>query len=301
MNKLKELWKKLKSPSAGIIALTFVLSTVFIGFAIYFAVTAPKNVLSYAFYAFSATGLSYSVYLFVLLVPKIKGALVKSIQKNKFTNELLDSFGYRKLVFAIASFILNVLYALAHAVFAVLSRSTWLGALAVYYTALSAIRGGAVSVGGKTRGKTSNEVKFRQINSYIRCGAYLVLLNFALSGALVLTVIQNRGFAYAGILIYVMATYTFFKLTMSIIHIIKLRKSDDFSVKAINNIGFANALVSITALQTAMFAAFSPEVNVRLPNALTGGAVSLLIIALGIYMIISGKSARKKLKSEIKL
>jgi len=298
MNKLKKIWQKLLAPSALIMAVTLVLSAIIIAAALVVVISGYDGVLAYILYAFSAIMLTYSVYVIVLVAPKIKRAILLMLKKHKFTNELLENFGFRKLIFAIVSFTFNILYALMHAVFAIISKSVWLGALAIYYIALSAIRGGAVSVCGRTRGKTDYSVKLGQIKSYKNCGLYLVLLNFALMGALVQMVVKNQGFMYAGYLIYVMAAYTFYKLTFSIIHLFKLKSTDDYAVRAINNIGLANSLVSIFALQTAMFAAFGAGLNTRAANAATGGAISIGIILIGIYMLIKGKKELKKIKEK---
>ncbi|MBQ9734920.1 MAG: hypothetical protein IJV95_03565 [Clostridia bacterium] len=298
MNKLKEFLNKLKNPNRAVYPLTFILSVIFIALAISLVVLYPNGIINYVVYVFSAVGLAYSIYLIVLIVPKIKGAIISAFNKRKFTRELYKNFGFRKLVFAIVSFILNVLYALTHAVFGILSKSIWLGALATYYIAISAIRGGAIVASSKTRGKTDMNSKLKQIKSYRNCGIYTVLLNFALLGALVQMVIANQGFLYAGYLIYVMAAFTFYKVIFSVKDLIKLRHADDYSIRAINKIGVVSALVSLFALQTAMFAAFGQGINTRLPNAITGGIVSMLIIGIGVLMIIESVKIKRRLLKE---
>ncbi|MBR1968620.1 MAG: hypothetical protein IKA11_04420 [Clostridia bacterium] len=299
MDKIKKFLQKIKNQPAVVTALMLILSILVIAVALYIVISGYDGVLAYIFYGLSAIALSYAVYIVIIIAPKVKGGIIKYLKKYKFTAELLENFGYRKLIFAIVSFIFNILYAIMHAVFAILSRSIWLGALATYYIALSAIRGGAVVVCGKTREQSELLIKQRQIRSYKNCGLYLVLLNFALMGALVQMVISNQGFMYAGYLIYVMAAYTFCKITFSIIHLFKLKSTDDYSVRAINNIGLANSLVSMFALQTAMFAAFGGGIDTRIPNAATGGAISIGIILIGVYMFVKGYKEQKKIKMEI--
>ena len=93
-------------------------------------------------------------------------------------------------------------------------------------------------------------------------------------------------FEYAGLMIYVVATFTFYKFILSIYNIFKARKQDDLYIQTIRNINLASALISIVVLQVAMFQAFSPENNTSIANAITGGAISLIILSLGIFMII---------------
>lgn len=70
----------------------------------------------------------------------------------------------------------------------------------------------------------------------------------------------------------------------------------------IRNINLASALISIIVLQVALFQAFSPESNTSIANGLTGGAVSLVILILGVFMIIKAnrilKERTKVIKSE---
>ena len=224
--------------------------------------------------------------------------MTKLLQNNKFTNELLQSYGYRSSIFVLFSFAINIMYALAQAVFAILTKSVWFGALATYYIALSLIRGGIIYVSRKRKKRGENFTLQQQVKAYRNCGIYLMILNFALVGAIVQMVVSNQGFKYAGIMIYVVATYTFYKLGMSIYNIIKASKNKDYTIQSIKNISFADALVSLLALQTALLEAFSQNYQPYLPNSLTGAAVSITIIGLGIWMIVKGNQKLKQLQQK---
>ena len=79
-------------------------------------------------------------------------------------------------------------------------------------------------------------------------------------------------------------------------NLIKAKKHNDYTIQSIKNISFADALVSILALQTALLSAFSPEYKPYLPNSLTGGAVSISIIAIGVIMVVNGQKKLKDLR-----
>ena len=113
----------------------------------------------------------------------------------------------------------------------------------------------------------------------------------ALAGAIAQMVISNQSYTYAGLMIYAMAAYTFYRLVFSIIQI--FRSKNDMISQAIRNIGFAYSLVSIFALQTAMFQAFSPEMNARLPNAIVGAVIVLSTLVIGIVMTVVGQKHKK--------
>ncbi len=87
------------------------------------------------------------------------------------------------------------------------------------------------------------------------------------------------------------ATYTFYKLTMSIINMIKARKEKSILSITLRYIGYSDALVSIFSLQTALFAAFGQQSGKLIPimNTLTGTVICLMIMGLGIYMVCDAK------------
>lgn len=87
-------------------------------------------------------------------------------------------------------------------------------------------------------------------------------------------------------------------LIKSIIDMTKAKKNDDYTTKSIRSVRFADALVSILALQTAMFQAFAQDFVPYLPNSLTRGIVCLIIVVVGIIMIVNGNKPIKKFKKK---
>lgn len=297
MNWFKKFLLKLKTPRPLYAVLYSIFSVLFItATVVLLCLGYQETILAYCSYAVSAILLTYLVYIVIYFAPKIKNGIINLLKKHKFTNELLESYGYRSLVFATFSFLINIAYAVFQAVIAIMSRSIWYGALATYYIALSLIRGGVVAISRKSQ-KNAIDPK-RQVLSYRNCGIYLIILNFALTGAIVQMVFSDQGFRYPGLMIYVIATYTFYKLTMSIYNIFKARKQTDYTIQSIRNISFADSLVSLLALQTALLQEFSVNYQPILPNSLTGGAISLIIIAIGIIMVVRGTKELKYLKQE---
>ena len=81
--------------------------------------------------------------------------------------------------------------------------------------------------------------------------------------------------------------YTFYKITMAVVNMVKVRKTKSPILITIRNIGAADALVSMLTLQAAMFASFQDKnsLNTNQMNAITGLSVCILISILGISMI----------------
>ena len=96
-------------------------------------------------------------------------------------------------------------------------------------------------------------------------------------------------------MIYVAATYTFIKVTTSIVNFFKAKKQTDYTVEALRNVNVADAAVSVLALQTAMFHSFGGEgISTGVANALTGAAVCIVVFLLGVFMIVKGNKGLKK-------
>ena len=89
--------------------------------------------------------------------------------------------------------------------------------LAAYYIFLAVMRYLLVRYAHKS-GFGENTIS--ELKRYRLCGAILIMMNLALAGVVILVLYQNRGFHYAGSLIYVMALYTFYTTIMAIINVV---------------------------------------------------------------------------------
>lgn len=288
MNIIKKIWDKIKQPKAIFLVLFYILFVATISVTLTLVILKPEQTpIHYILYTLSAVGLAYFVYTIVIFAPRFKQNIIKFLRKFKFTSEMLDNYGYRTIIFSFFSFVLNVAYVAFIGVFAIMTKSAWYISIAVYYLILTLMKGNVFY------SKKKHNTEIKQARAYRYCGIMFILLMIAFSGIIVLIYTSNMYFEYVGIMIYAVASYTFYKLTLAIINIFKARRQEDLYIQSIRNINLTSALVSIIVLQVAMFQAFSTENNTSFANGLTGGAVSLIILLLGIFMIVK---ANKKLQ-----
>lgn len=293
MNKKYRLLQWLKKPHGIGLGLFYVFAVATIVGAIYMA-TIESSIIAYGVYGLSAVSLAYMVYTIVYYAPIIKKRIIHFARQYTFTHHLLDNYGFRTIVFTTFSFCINVGYAIFEGILGIVFISIWYISLSGYYFILSIARG-SILWHHQKRKKNAKQLVEDALQQYQHCGILLVVLTLALSVAIIQMVYADKGFIHLGVTIYASAAYTFYKLIMSIIHLGKAKKEKDYRIQSLRNIGFAEALVSILALQTAMFASFSDgQMNSSIFNAITGGIVVLIILVLGIYMIIVGDSKRKK-------
>ena len=304
---MKALWQKLKKPSGSILALTYVLTAFSIAGAMLLLFADQSKLwielLSYLFYALAAITLGYSVYTVILVAPRAKQQVLAAMRRNPLLSRLLESFGFRTVIFASVSLVINIGYAVFNGVVAILSWSGWYAVFAVYYFLLTLLRSGIVLYHRKKAKNASSLEDVRkqreaEIAKYRFCGVLLVIMPICLSFAILLMVSKGRGYSYMGLMIYVVAAYTFYKIIAAIVNMIKARKSDDLTVRALRHVTLADAMVSILGLQTAMFHSFGGDLDTGLANALTGGAVCALTAALGVYMLIGAHQKKKELQKE---
>ena len=295
MNKIglffKNVWNKIKSPSGIYLVLFYVLFLVCVASTITLvALGLLAEIYSIILYVFSFALLVYFVYTIVYFAPKIKENIILKLKKYKFTNMMLESYGYRTIVFSVFSFIINLAYIVFMGVMSVLSKTAWYFLITLYYVALSLMKGNIFL----TQKKDKNKEIIGGVKAYKFSGIMFIFLTFVLVGIVLMIYFMNRHFAYSGLLIYAVATFTFYKIIMSIYHSLKARGHDDLYIKNIRNINLVSALISIIILQVAMFESFANGANVGLANLLTGSAVCVVILVMGIYMICKACKLEKQ-------
>ena len=191
----------------------------------------------------------------------------------------------RALRLAIASLIFNISFSAYHLVLGVLTSSWWLLTLGSYYLILSLVRFVALRREGRS------VIKFT--------GVMLIILSVSLVGTVILSVVRDRGHELHMIVMIAMATYAFTKITFATINLIKARRSTSASLITLRNISFADAFVSIFALQRSMLVSFEgmSEAEIVIMNAALGSAVCVIVFLLGVNLLRSNKVLFKRLNN----
>ena len=83
-----------------------------------------------------------------------------------------------------------------------------------------------------------------------------MLLSLSLVGTVILAVVRDRGIVMHEIVMIAMAAYTFTKITLAVINLVKARKSASAKIVTLRNISLSDACVSIFALQRSMLVSF---------------------------------------------
>ena len=175
----------------------------------------------------------------------------------------------------------------------------WYYSLAGYYISLAAMRFFLVR---HTRAHKPGELIRRELQKYRVCGWVFLIMNLALTLIIFFMVYWNRTFLHHEITTIAMAAYTFTTFTTAIINMVKYRKYQSPVYSASKAISFAAACVSMLTLTSTMLTTFGgatmdAEAR-RLMLALIGGAVSLVILIMAVYMIANSTKKIKALNRE---
>ena len=229
---------------------------------------------------------------FICLYKDLKSGIIEkfflTVKKNAFGAHFLEDYRFRTVLTTMPSFVINVAYTIYNGVIGVMNQSAWFITMAVYYSLLGIMRYCAVHTERKiSRMEDQKLIRKKEMAVIKTDGILLLLLNLALSGVVLLTIAKGRAKAYSEIIAISIAAYTFYKITMAVINMVKVRKMQSPILITIRNIGVADALVSMLTLQMIMLVSFqgTDGLNADRMNGITGLAVCLLISALGISMI----------------
>ncbi|MBQ8178607.1 MAG: hypothetical protein IJ033_05370 [Clostridia bacterium] len=268
------------------------------------------DILSYVCFTLSAIGLALSIYTIVKKAPEISKNVTTWLRKNAFINRLFEHYDFRTIVFNTLNFLVNIGYVIFNAVIGIVSKSVWYGSLAAYYLILTVMRGVIVLYHGKNAllkierptGYEKMSDKQVELRLYRLNGILLILLPIALS-FVILDMVQNgSAFVRWGWTVLGFAAVAFYKVIASIVQISRSRKkSEDYTIYGLRNIGFAAALVTILSLQTSLLHSFgSQDFNTPYANAATGAGVCAVTAIMGIIMIVQSSKKIKTLNIEEK-
>ena len=142
-----------------------------------------------------------------------------------------------------------------------------------------------------------------ELLKYRACGAVFLLMNLALALIVFFMVYWNRTFEHHMITAIAMAAYTFTAFTMAIINVIKYKKYNSPVFSASKAISFAAACVSMLTLASMMLTTFGDgtmgSIEQKIMLGSIGFAVSAVVVAMAITMIVQGTKKLKNINSEV--
>ncbi|MBQ8739218.1 MAG: hypothetical protein IJZ04_06945 [Clostridia bacterium] len=292
MKRLNKIVRAILYPHIAILILLVPISAVA---TIFLAIRYSNSPFIYILYALDF----YLLVTTCLRIPNII-KVVRSLNQTELVRRLKDDAHLRIKASLYFSLIFNGSYALIQLVFGFLYSSFWFYSMAFYYIILALVRFFLLH---HTRMHKAGERMRSELIKYRFCGYILLVMNMALAIIVFFMVYWNRALAYNEIMTITLATYTFASFSFSIVSLVRYKKFKSPIYSAVKLIGVASACVSILTLEATMLSSFGGSDSIHFNQimlACTGGAVSAVLVAMAIYMMVDATKGLKKLKTKPK-
>ncbi|MGN0170500.1 MAG: hypothetical protein ACI39H_07015 [Lachnospiraceae bacterium] len=209
---------------------------------------------------------------------------VRRLLNIPFVERFFYEMDFRTEVSLYPSLLINLLYAEIKLFSGIRFHSVWFVTLAVYYILLAGMR---FSLLYHVRGGRQKD-RIADLKICRLCGVVLLILDWVLTGIIILVITKNSGFEYPGMLIYAMALYSFYAVIIAVKNVIKLRTYKSPAISVAKVINLTAALVSMLSLETAMLTQFGAAREAAFRqrmSAITGACVSVFVLGMAVYII----------------
>ena len=289
---LKKIGKALLFPHIAIMIVLLPISVVLLVGSMVFV--GSESVIAYASYFICA----YTLTVWCFRIPWLIKFFKAFRNENKYARLWRNDARLRVKVSLYGTFAWNALYGVFQLWLGFYHSTFWFYSLGSYYVCLAAMRFFLVR---HARKYAPGEKMQTELVKYRACGWVFLVMNLALTLIIFFMVYWNRTFQHHMITSIAMAAYTFTALSTAIVNVVRYRKYNSPVFSASKAISLASALVSMLTLESTMLTAFNDGTMTltarRWMLGATGGAISLFIVVMAIYMIWQ---ASKKLKTIIK-
>ncbi len=287
----KKIGKRIMFPHIAIMLILLPVATVFLVYSLVFIGT--ESMISYISYVFAF----YTLTVWCFKIPKLIRFFKVFKNENTYARLWQDDARLRVNVSLYGSLLFNTAYAVFQMGLGLYHASFWYYSMAGYYISLAIMRFFLVQY--TSRHKPGERMQ-EELIKYRNCGIIFLVMNLALSIMIFFMVYWNRTFRHHEISTIAMAAYTFTSFTLAIVNVVKYRKYNSPVFSASKAINLAAACVSMLTLESTMLTTFNDGTmelsNQRVMLGVSGGVISVFIVAMAICMIVQGSKKIKLLK-----
>lgn len=284
MNKFKKIIHAIFFPPYPANVIT---AGLFLAFVAVVLIVGIKGPVAYLSYFLSAYG------LFILIATMLIPAVNKGIERLrtiKAVDRYFSDLEFRSRITLYSGTAFNIAYAMFKLISGVVIHSFFFIAIAVYYILLALLKFSLVHTDYKWKLKMDEDTLKKEWKSYQRIGWLMGLMNLALSGIIIQVIWKGNSYNYPGTLIFAMALYAFYRISIVIVSLIRDRKRRTPLFSAAKTLDLAVAVVAMFTLQTAMLNSFNNDsYYTALLNSITGIVVLVVILSISVFMIINAR------------
>ena len=174
-----------------------------------------------------------------------------------FLCSLREDYHFRTVFTARLSALMTFGFTVFNGAIGILYQSVWNISICIYYVLLAVVRRIIVRSQRKTGDKNQDKEIIKR--TYVVTHIILIIIDMALVVPISLMVIGARNYTFGMIPAIAMATYTTYRMTMSIIHYLKSKRNENHFIRVIRTINMQDTLVSVLTLQNALIIANGNE------------------------------------------
>ncbi|MCD8309033.1 MAG: hypothetical protein LUD19_04180 [Clostridia bacterium] len=273
---------------------------------IFYAALAVVSVATAVAFSFISTTVAIILYALSIVVLGLCITVsvypaMRVLGKIKYTARIVEDYQFRTLVFSCISCVINFVYA---AVALGLSGSSlYISVFVNYYILLGAMRGMLIISELRIEGHTPEEKRdAARLRMFLICGVLLVVLSVVMYTAISYLISNEVSYNYRDATIVLSVVFAIYKVIISVYNISKAKKHCDYLTRAMRNLTFADALVSMFVLASALAHAFGGRLSfINGFNSLFGAAVCLLTMVVGVNMVVTGVKGLVKIYKQRKV
>ena len=290
----KKLGKALLFPHIAIMIVLVPIATVLLVGSMVFVGT--ESVIAYISYVLSA----YTLTVWCFKIPYLINFFKTFKNENKYAKKWQEDTRWRVNTSLYGSLLWNVAYAIFQLWLGFYHHTFWFYSLGAYYICLAAMR---FFLFMHTRKYAPGEKMRTELIKYRACGWVFLVMNLALTLIVFFMLYWNRTFNHHMITAIAMAAYTFTSFTTAIVNVVRYRKYRSPVFSASKAISFAAACVSMLTLTSTMLTTFNDgSMDVLTQKLMLGGvglAVSAVVVAMAVRMIVQSTKKLRQLKTEV--
>lgn len=223
--------------------------------------------------------------------------VISFFSKTKIGGKFIKKRSSRIIFSASVSFFVNFLYAFYNGILGIINLSLWFIIMFAFYGLLASVRFSVILYARRKDSVYSEDTESFIIKT---SGIIMIILSFVLALLVFLSLKQKIAVKYDTIMMITIATYTFYKVIITVVRASKKRDDKLPLFSTLRCISYAEVAASVLTLQRSMLASFGSgdDEFSFIMNAATGMVVFLFILALGIFITVKGSRKNIKIKKE---
>lgn len=235
-----------------------------------------------------------SLYLLYLLIAFLYRQYKKKVEPKVLSTEtgraLFGTYGASNVFWSLVSLLINIGYAVLNIVLAVLLNSLWYGLIAIFYAVLMGARMTIIFLARHIARKywmNKTELLYAELKVSIGSGGLIFLMDLSMAFAVTFMITNTPPNSSGKIVAIGLAAYTFYKIILAIVNLVRSRKNGDPVVTALRNISMADACMSMVNTTITLDMTFGSG-NLAIAKNLAAFLAVGVTLALSIYAIVKG-------------